>query len=592
MTDIETILSDDGDTQTMELSETLLTLQHQLQTSIQLASQYKSENETLKSQLQDAHNLHSSMSNRYSEWRELWKKELERVDQREKNLKREEEKWKNKVEEKKREMAEFERRTRENLDGIGGIAHSGVVKDMESELNVKIDKISLEANNWRERFYASRKDYECLQAKCDEFRSQTERQKKIAQAFQNEILSLQNSFANKIRECGDDSDSKRSHLRMEERVRELKRQLDERSLLVEKLNEEVKEAMKSRDDEYIAKQELIATHQTEMGQLNRLRTQLETTNQTLERRLAATEKELAETNNMKNDIEEEINCANRELGRLREALKSDASDHVKVLELERKKHSHIETELNQQLSKTKAMLEEEQSKSKDLENQIVETRDNASRRIQELVKELDKSDDSKENYLVARNQIAKLEIAVANLKDEKKQNFLDSQAEIERLKHACESCHKEANLAMLEKTDLQKTLEVEKARSEQWRRDLEECERSIIKFEEKNQIVSDEKRKLVHQLENVESEKKVLEQRVNVLNDAVASAKDDVKNIKERSDKEIAAANAALESEVDKVKEQLAKEKWRSNAYKEKALQAHERNVKAKDLLESLRNCD
>lgn len=43
---------------------------------------------------------------------------------------------------------------------------------------------------------------------------------------------------------------------------------------------------------------------------------------------------------------------------------------------------------------------------------------------------------------------------------------------------------------------------------------------------------------------------------------------------------------------MDKVKEQLAKEKWRSNAYKEKALQAHERNVKAKDLLESLRNSD
>lgn len=266
--------------------------------------------------------------------------------------------------------------------------------------------------------------------------------------------------------------------------------------------------------------------------------------------MAATEKELAETNNLKNDIEKEIDCANRELGRLREALKSDANNYEKELELERKKHSHIETELNQQLSKTKAMLEEEQSRSMDLENQIVETREKASRRIQELVKEFDQSDDSKENYLVAQNQIAKLEMAVANLKGEKKQYFLDSQAEIERLKHACESCHKEANMAMIEKMDFQKTLEAEKARSEQLRRELEECECSIIKLEEKNQIVSHEKKKLVHQLEEIESEKKALEQRVDVLNDALASAKDDVKNIQERSDKEIAAANAALESEV------------------------------------------
>ncbi len=266
--------------------------------------------------------------------------------------------------------------------------------------------------------------------------------------------------------------------------------------------------------------------------------------------MAATEKELAETNNLKNDLEEEVDCTNQELHRLRDALKSDANERQKELELARKMHSDIETELKQQLSKVKAMLNEEQLKSKDLESRIVEAQENASRRIDELVKDLDKTDDFNESHLVARNQIAKLEIAVANLQDEKKQYFLDSQAEIARLKHACESCHNEANIAIVEKTDLQKTLEVEKTRSEQLRRDLEESERSIIKLEEKYQLISDEKKTLVRNLEDTETEKKSLEKRVNVLTDVVSSAKDAVEKLKQKFDKEKSEANATLESEV------------------------------------------
>lgn len=48
-------------------------------------------------------------------------------------------------------------------------------------------------------------------------------------------------------------------------MRELKRQLEERDLLVEKLHDEVKDAGKARDEVYIAKQELIAAHQVEQG---------------------------------------------------------------------------------------------------------------------------------------------------------------------------------------------------------------------------------------------------------------------------------------------------------------------------------------
>lgn len=120
--------------------------------------------------------------------------------------------------------------------------------------------ILLQKNKWRDLSYESRTNNEELQAKCNEFQAQINREKEISDAFQKEIESLQQAFAEHIEESrGDHANSTRS----EDMVRYLKRQLDDRDLLVERLREEVKVAEKARDEAFIAKQEFIALHHAE-----------------------------------------------------------------------------------------------------------------------------------------------------------------------------------------------------------------------------------------------------------------------------------------------------------------------------------------
>ena len=51
---------------------------------------------------------------------------------------------------------------------------------------------------------------------------------------------------------------------------------------------------------------------------------------------------------------------------------------------------------------------------------------------------------------------------------------------------------------------------------------------------------------------------------------------------------EKAEAEGNLHKEVSNVKQQLEKEKRRSSAYKTKAMEAHERSIKAKELFDNI----
>ena len=116
---------------------------------------------------------------------------------------------------------------------------------------------------WRDQFYDSRKMNEELQVRHDASHAQMEREKEIAQSFKKELISLQQSFADHIKENGKNNIS--SSTSSGAIIRDLKIQLESKELILQKLQCEVKDIMqKTRDDAVCAKDELIVSHQAEV----------------------------------------------------------------------------------------------------------------------------------------------------------------------------------------------------------------------------------------------------------------------------------------------------------------------------------------
>ena len=88
-----------------------------------------------------------------------------------------------------------------------------------------------------------------------------EREKEVAESYQMEITLLQQGFAEYVEEGNAKPDCSAS---LETTMaRDLKLQLEEKELQLEKMHHEVKSAIKARDDAICANDELIVSQQAE-----------------------------------------------------------------------------------------------------------------------------------------------------------------------------------------------------------------------------------------------------------------------------------------------------------------------------------------
>ena len=278
---------------------------------------------------------------------------------------------------------------------------------------------------------------------------------------------------------------------------------------------------------------------------------IEVNNRTLERRTQAAKKEVSQAISSKAELEDSLKCTNKELDRLRDTLAAKEEWCKNEAEQLAEKFRHSQSQFKKQLAATNAMLVEEQAKTKDIEHRCLESQEHALKQIADLSRDL-KRDDNSDKLLTAQDQIIKFENTCSNLQNEVRQLLHSHQAEVQRLQHACESCHNDLNLVLLEKNENEKMAASERMKLSQKIEDLEESERLLL----------DEKMKLSRKIEDMKAENNSLERKVK--------------------------CKGALCSEVERYKEQLSKEKRRSEAYKGKAIEAHNRSVKAKEVLDSL----
>jgi chromosome segregation ATPase len=139
--------------------EAALDMEEQLKSAVQIATELKRQNETLKRELEDAREFSKESQQRNSEWRESWKKELDVVSKREKELEREEAKWKHRLDERKMELEAMERKynllSEKEVTGLT----SDLSKQFESEFATKINRLTEEVGSRIEFIYT---DLYCL----------------------------------------------------------------------------------------------------------------------------------------------------------------------------------------------------------------------------------------------------------------------------------------------------------------------------------------------------------------------------------------------------------------------------------------------
>ena len=300
-------------------------------------------------------------------------------------------------------------------------------------------------------------------------------------------------------------------------------------------------------------------------------TALEFKNQSLERRVQAVAKDLAQAMSSKAELEETLRRTNGELACRRESGIAKEEETKLHIEKSGKETSQSEVKLKGQLTLLNAMLVEEQEKTKKIERQCMETQEYARKQISDLAGDLKQEDDSKEKLLVTQDHISKLENTITDLQCEMKRDLNNHQAEVRRLQHACELCHKDLNLVLFEKKETEKDAEEMKALASQYQKLLEDSERSVRNLENGHQALRDEeKMKLSEKIEDLHNENEALR-------GGIRRALGDVSLLKDQGEKA-----------VGRVKDELEKEKRRCDLYKSKALKAHLRSSKAKEVLDLL----
>ena len=89
-----------------------------------------------------------------------------------------------------------------------------------------------------------------------------------------------------------------------------------------------------------------------------------------------------------------------------------------------------------------------------------------------MAKDLNQEDDSKAKLLFAKDQLMKYENTITELQRELGHTHQNHQNEIQRLQHACEVCHKDLNLVLFEKKEMDKTIAADKIKVAQIQADM------------------------------------------------------------------------------------------------------------------------
>jgi len=149
-----------------------------------------------------------------------------------------------------------------------------------------------------------------------------------------------------------------------------------------------------------------------------------------------------------------------------------------------------EHEQTSRLAQAQTLVTDEKAKTAKAELLHKQAQESHIQIVKQIVKEIEGNrDDTKERLLIAQDRIRKIENKLSDLESEKVQLIHNANADIQRLQHACESCHNDLNMVMLQKEEVEKMCEITCSRASQQTKELEEYERAMMKADEQYQLL-------------------------------------------------------------------------------------------------------
>lgn len=257
---------------------------------------------------------------------------------------------------------------------------------------------------------------------------------------------------------------------------------------------------------------------------------------TLQERILIAERDAKESVAVTKGLEERLESNTTDIARLKDTLAVKKAEYEEEVKLLRQGMVQTEHELRAQLSQAQQLLADEHTKSTKAEIRYKEAHECHIQSLEQLAREFEgNNDDTKEKLLVAQDNIRQLENKLSNLEGEKVQLIQNHTAEMQRLKHAVESCHKDLNLALLQKEEASKMVEAMSTKATQQTKQLEECERAVMKADEQCQLIENEKGMMQRKVDEMMLEKKELEQRMQIVSDSMLVAKKEANIWKDKS---------------------------------------------------------
>lgn len=255
----------------------------------------------------------------------------------------------------------------------------------------------------------------------------------------------------------------------------------------------------------------------------------EALSKTLQERLLVAEREVKERASIMKELEETLTSVNDQIDQHKDTLETMKVEHGEELTRLRQSMTRSDQELRVQLSRAQKLLADEEAKSDEVHKRHIQS-------IKQLTKEFEgNNDDTKEKLLAAQDFIRQIENKLSNLEGEKVQLQHNHQTEMQRLKHACESCHNDLNLALLQKEEISKMCETMSLKESHQTTELEELKRTMLQSDEQCELLKNEKMAMQRKMEELVLENKALEERVQFVSDRMLAATKEAGVWKEKS---------------------------------------------------------
>ncbi len=559
-----------------DMLKTITSLQTELQKSLFVANGLEEENKRLREQYEDTKSILDRTRTRYQESRKSLLQQFELTSKREKKLADAEKNWKKQIEEQNKIFEDKEDKIRR--DELK--ANINKTKEDLGKYNVKkITELKTELELWRKKYYEAKRDLEISSAKCEVIQKSVADDIESAHQARNEEVMILKERLQKyaVLDCDkvtistssqhDDSESKSLRLKIERM-----------KLTEDKLKQEIREIRVAHDSHENRYNEEKLNNQKELVDIQTQKASLETEIKVMKRELSYLKSENNRMIDQKHQIDEELSDLKAEnqhqkntISELDASLLSSTTkydvDSSKWLETKTKKESMLQ----ETISRLTAQINESEERFSELKLEYMENSKGHMITSETEVRNLRESLSEK----MTENNILKCHLST--MEQEQQRLLRKNDFMIQKLIHDCDCTRNELNLATKEKEAIGKSLMSTQTV-------IQDLKNSLEKSKKQLESTVKEKKQLENNVEHYRQTHRDLESSNKMLVTKLQRLAKDYSLERKEFNSNIKSINSSRQKEASDLKQLFLKERRRSEAYKQKALDSQRKAIEMKEI--------